>query len=76
MLEAAARLTERGDAGERFLEGSGVVLLAARIDDVRRARLSGFVAQLPRGVYWKMPFLPPVESQLATVRRRRPCPMR
>src|SRR4029079_8811403 len=23
-------------------------------------------AQLPRAVYWKMPFLPPVESQLAT----------
>src|SRR4029453_19257396 len=30
------------------------------------APLSGFVAQLPRGVYWKMPFWPPVESQLAT----------
>src|SRR6188768_2215825 len=27
---------------------------------------SGFVAQVPRGVYWKMPFLPPLESQLAT----------
>ena len=27
---------------------------------------SGFVAQLPRGVYWKMPFLPPLESQLDT----------
>ena len=67
VLEAAAGLTERRDAGEHVGQGAGVVPLVPAMSEMYVAPAwRPLAVQVPRGVYWKMPCLPPVVSQPAT----------
>ena len=66
VLEAAAGLAQRGDAGEHVRQVARVVGFARRRwRCTSRPAASVVLVHAPRGVYWKMPALPPPVSQPA-----------
>ena len=61
VLEPATGLAQRGDAAEHILDGAGVVGLAAGVQMYVAPGVRPVALHVPRGVYWKIPFLPPGE---------------
>ena len=75
MLEAAARVTQRGDAGEHVREVAGVVPDPAVVGDVRRARSEvGGGARPARGVLEDSVLAAGRVAAARSSRRPRPCP--